>query len=98
MSSAIFACFVHATSYMYMIIHSGDVISDKANAMIVQISAIIVKVFAKCKHYIQLPEHIFFSLQMVSTTYRAITCCDDGYSACSTPTCSHIIDRQLEQR
>ena len=64
MTSDIKACFVHATSYMYIIIHSGDVISDKANAMIVQISAIIVKVFAKCKYYIQLPEHIFFSLQM----------------------------------
>jgi hypothetical protein len=59
------ACFVHETSYMYIILHSGDVISDKANAMIVQISAIIVKVFAKGKHYSQLPEHIFFSLQML---------------------------------
>ena len=64
MASDIRACFVCGTSYIVIIIHSRDESFDTAMAMIVQISAIIIKVFAKCKHYSQLPEHIFFYLQM----------------------------------
>ena len=71
MSSGVVACFGCINLLVFMILHSRDVIFDTAIAMIVQISAIIIKVFAKCKHYSQLPEHIFFYLQMVVEALRA---------------------------
>ena len=36
------------TSYIFIIIHSHDVSFSTAGAMITQVSAIIIKVFAKC--------------------------------------------------